>query len=225
MWLRSGFQSGGGVIAASELEVGHTVKLTESGVVAEYLFVQQGLPSDLYDSSCNGTWLLRKDCPVLRQFNSNAVGNYVDGNVRQYLENDFYNSLGNESKAAILNVKIPYVAANGTFYSGVNGLSSNVFILSISETNIYPLSKVDGATLSYFSGIGNVPSDKRVSNWNNQPVQWWTRTRDYDNTTSAYLIEPTGVIGSNSADGWKAVRPCVIINSNTLFDSNTLTLT
>ena len=223
--LAVAFKVGGGVIAASELEVGHTVKLTESGVVAEYLVVQQGSPSDLYDSSCNGTWLLRKDCPVLRPFNSNAVGNYVDGNVRQYLENDFYNSLGNESKAAILNVKIPYVAANGTFYSGVNGLSSNVFILSISETNIYPLSKVDGATLSYFSGIGNVPSDKRVSNWNNQPVQWWTRTRDYDNTTSAYLIEPTGVIGSNSADGWKAVRPCVIINSNTLFDSNTLTLT
>ncbi len=223
--LAPAFKVGGGVIAASELEVGHTVKLTESGVVSEYLVVQQGSPSDLYDSSCNGTWLLRKDCPVLRPFNSNAVGNYVDGNVRQYLENDFYNSLGNESKAAILNVKIPYVAANGTFYSGVNGLSSNVFILSISETNIYPLSKVDGATLSYFSGIGNVPSDKRVSNWNNQPVQWWTRTRDYDNTTSAYLIEPTGVIGSNSADGWKAVRPCVIINSNTLFDSNTLTLT
>ena len=223
--LAPAFKVGGGVIAASELEVGHTVKLTESGVVAEYLVVQQGSPSDLYDSSCNGTWLLRKDCPVLRPFNSNAVGNYVDGNVRQYLENDFYNSLGNESKAAILNVKIPYVATNGTFYSGVNGLSSNVFILSISETNIYPLSKVDGATLSYFSGIGNVPSDKRVSNWNNQPVQWWTRTRDYNNTTSAYLIEPTGVIGSNSADGWKAVRPCVIINSNTLFDSNTLTLT
>lgn len=219
------YPSQSSTIPASYLTTGSTVKLTEGGVAAEYLVVQQGLPGSLYDSSCNGTWLLRKDCPVLRPFNSNAVGNYVDGNVRQYLENDFYNSLGDETKAAIINAKIPYVAADGTFYSGANGLSSNVFIASISETGIYPNNKTDGSTLFYFYYIGgNVVSDKRVCNWNDQPVQWWTRTRKYDNTTDAYLIETTGVLGSNSADGWKAVRPCVIINSNTLFNKDTLTL-
>lgn len=49
-------------ILASDLAVGDIVKLTESGTPVEYIVVNQGIPenSGLYDSSCNGTWLLRK---------------------------------------------------------------------------------------------------------------------------------------------------------------------
>ena len=50
-----------GGILASDLAVGSVVKLIENGVATEYLVVNQGIPgnSNLYDSSCNGTWLLR----------------------------------------------------------------------------------------------------------------------------------------------------------------------
>ena len=43
-------------------EVGSIVKLNVNGAVTEFLVVHQGLPSDIYDASCNGTWLLMKDC-------------------------------------------------------------------------------------------------------------------------------------------------------------------
>ena len=43
-----------------DVAVGTVVKLKENGVAQDYLVVHQGLPSSMYDASCNGTWLLRK---------------------------------------------------------------------------------------------------------------------------------------------------------------------
>ena len=56
-------------ILASDLAVGSSVYLMENGVATEYLVVNQGIPSgsSLYDSSCDGTWLLRKDIYEKRQ--------------------------------------------------------------------------------------------------------------------------------------------------------------
>ena len=50
-------------ILAQDIAVGSTVKLMEGGTAVEYLVVNQGIPenSNLYDASCDGTWLLRKD--------------------------------------------------------------------------------------------------------------------------------------------------------------------
>ena len=47
--------------AISTLAVGSSVYLNVGGVRKEFLVVHQGKPSSLYDSSCNGTWLLMKD--------------------------------------------------------------------------------------------------------------------------------------------------------------------
>lgn len=47
---------------ASDYSVGDTVKLIESGSQVDYIVVHQGKPSGIYDESCNGTWLLMKDC-------------------------------------------------------------------------------------------------------------------------------------------------------------------
>ena len=59
-------------ILASTLSVGSTVKLIENGAAVEYLVVNQGIPenSSLYDTSCDGTWLLRKDVHSDRQWNT-----------------------------------------------------------------------------------------------------------------------------------------------------------
>lgn len=49
-------------ILASSLEVGAVVKLMEDGVATDFLVVNQGNPNTAqYDSSCDGTWLLRKE--------------------------------------------------------------------------------------------------------------------------------------------------------------------
>ena len=46
-----------GGILASDLAVGSSVYLMENGAAAEYLVVNQGVPSNssLYDASCDGT--------------------------------------------------------------------------------------------------------------------------------------------------------------------------
>ena len=41
--------------------VGSIVKLTVGGTLRNFIIVHQGKPSSLYDASCDGTWLLRKD--------------------------------------------------------------------------------------------------------------------------------------------------------------------
>ena len=44
-----------------DVAVGEIVKLKENGASKDYIVVHQGLPGFMYDSSCNGTWLFRKN--------------------------------------------------------------------------------------------------------------------------------------------------------------------
>ncbi len=59
-------------ISAGDLEVGKIVRLNEKGTPVDYLVVNQGIPEDspLYDASCEGTWLLRKDISENRIWDS-----------------------------------------------------------------------------------------------------------------------------------------------------------
>ena len=45
-------------IKAGDLPIGQIVKLMEGGVETEFIVVHQGIPGSMYDSSCDGTWLL-----------------------------------------------------------------------------------------------------------------------------------------------------------------------
>ena len=49
-------------VLLSTKAVGSTVKLKVDGSLKEFIVVHQGKPSSMYDESCNGTWLLMKDC-------------------------------------------------------------------------------------------------------------------------------------------------------------------
>lgn len=48
----------------SALAVGSSVFCNVNGVKTEFVVVHQGKPSDMYDDSCNGAWLLMKDVSV-----------------------------------------------------------------------------------------------------------------------------------------------------------------
>ena len=54
-------------------EVGSIVKLNVNGAATELLVVHQGLPSAIYDASCNGTWLLMKDIYEKRVWQSGDI--------------------------------------------------------------------------------------------------------------------------------------------------------
>lgn len=143
-------------ILASTLPVGSTVKLMEGGTAVDYLVVNQGIPenSSLYDASCDGTWLLRKDIRELLAYNSSENNSYKESAAHNYINDTFLNLFGGMEQTVIKQVKIPYV--NGTsgagIASGASGLSAKAFLLSGYEIGIGGADYLprDGAKLDYF---------------------------------------------------------------------------
>lgn len=216
-------------ILASTLPVGSTVKLMENGAAVEYLVVNQGIPenSSLYDASCDGTWLLRKDIHSERQWNSSNVNEYESSAINTWLNGDFFNSLGSVEQAAIKQVKIPYRAgggSGGTDQSGANGLSCKVFLLSgyevgfmTSDSSYIP---VDGAKLDYF----DASSSKRIAYLNGLETIWWLRSPRTDGTRRAWCVQTVGIPGGGDTSGSAGIRPALVLPSNAPFDETTMIL-
>ena len=101
------------------LDVGTEITLNENGEPINYLIVNQGIPEDsaLYDASCDGTWLLRKDIAENRQWHSSNSNSYKASTIHSYLNGTFLNLFDADIREVIKQVKIPYV--NGTANSAV----------------------------------------------------------------------------------------------------------
>src|SRR5699024_335194 len=74
---------------AGDIDVGTEVILNENGQPVNYLIVNQGIPSALYDASCDGTWLLRKDIAENRQWHSSNSNSYKASTINAYLNGDW----------------------------------------------------------------------------------------------------------------------------------------
>lgn len=219
-------------ILASSLAVGTTVKLMEGGTAVEYLVVNQGIPenSSLYDASCVGTWLLRKDCHSNRQWHTSKVNKYESSAINTWLNGDFFNTLGSVEQAAIKQVKIPYRkngGSGGTTQQGANGLPCKIFLLSAPEVH-YEHSYIDsgeGAALSYFAScVTNNADSKRVAYLNGSVADWWLRSPLADNTSSVWYVYSDGDCLSYYASGSSDIRPALVLPSNALFDETTMLL-
>lgn len=213
-------------ILASTLPVGSTVKLMEGGTAVEYLVVNQGIPSNsnLYDASCDGTWLLRKDCHSKRVWNTSNINNYETSAINNWLNGDFFNSFGSVEQAAIKQVKIPYGkgAGSSSITSGASGLPVKIFLLGCAELEITGSSLMtDGATLAYFSGAAD--SD-RVAMLNGATAFWFTRSTYSGNSSRVYSITFSGGAGWGNASDPNSIRPALVIPKTALFDASTLIL-
>ena len=218
-------------ILASDLAVGDIVKLTENGTPVEYIVVNQGKPSgsSLYDNSCNGTWLLRKDIHSKRQWNTTDVNKYETSAINTWLNGDYFNSLGTSEQTTIKQVKIPYRkdgGSGGTNQSGANGLSVKIFLLSGYEigwtTDTTGDVPVEGAKLDYFeSGEYTSAKKKRIANFNGVAAYWWTRSPSTGNTTRVWYIEPDGFSAYFNASDSHGIRPALILPFTAKFDKDT----
>lgn len=220
-------------ILASDLAVGSTVKLMEGGTAVEYLVVNQGIPSNssLYDASCDGTWLLRKDCHSRRVWNTNDANTYANSTINTWLNGDFLTSLGDIEQAAIKQVKIPYGIGNtaSTVNSGVNGLNVRVFLLALYElgltTTDYPYFVVDGAKLSYFeAGEDTTAQKKRIAYLNGSATVWWLRTPGTGGASSVGISNAAGWITTADASNSYGIRPALILPFTAKFDATTMLL-
>lgn len=214
--------------AIGTLAVGSSVYLNVGGVRKEFLVVHQGLPSSLYDESCNGTWLLMKDCYENRQWNSSDSNVYETSTVNTYLNGPFLSLFDSNIQGIIKQVKIPYRkngGSGGTDQSGANGLSVKIFPLSGYEigwtTDIDPYLPVDGVKLAYFeSGTSTSAQNKRIAYLNGSAVDWWLRSMNGYSATSVWFVDSSGGFGTRGVSTSLGIHPALILPSTTLVDDS-----
>ena len=217
----------------SELPVGNTVKIAVNGTLRDFLIVHQGLPSSLYDDSCNGTWLLMKDIYENRVWHRSNVNDYANSTIHSYLNSTFLAMFDSNIQNAIKQVKLPYRAGSGdgkTVTSGANGLSAKIFLLSSTEVNlVYRYEPTnEGACLSYFSGTAQNDSDtKRVAYLSGSATNWWLRSPScnpsYGSTVTLH-VSSSGDWDNNYCSYSYGIRPALVLPSDTLVsDDGTIT--
>ena len=207
--------------AISTLAVGSSVYLNVGGVRKEFLVVHQGKPSSLYDASCDGTWLLMKDCYEMRQWNSNSELLYENSSIHSYLNSTFLNLFDANIRDAIKQVKIPYLKGGkgGSVQSGANGLSCKVFLLSGYELNFRNIFPADGAGLDGFAeSITN--NSAYLATYNGTLTKWWLRSISTLQYSDAAGLVSGYSYNSDSVTKSYGIRPCIILPSNTLVDDS-----
>lgn len=209
-------------VLLSTKAVGSTVKLNVDGALKEFLVVHQGKPSSIYDNSCNGTWLLMKDCYVSRAWHSSNVNKYESSDIHTYLNNTFLKLLDSNIQEAIKQVKLPYRqngGSGGTDRNGANGLSTKIFLLSgyevgwtTSDNSYFP---VDGAKLDYFAASSGGNS-KRIAYLNGSAAYWWLRSPSANLTSSVWVVYSGGYYYGRSASNSFGIRPALVLPSTLL---------
>ena len=222
LWYTRGTQLG-------SLAVGSSVYFKVNNVRTEWLVVQQGNPStSLYDSSCDGTWLLMKNIYEKRAWHSVNFNSYASSTICSYLSNTFLALFESDVQNLVQQVKLPYTngsGEDGTVKTGANGIPSKVFLLSGTEvgcTDNYI--NAEGAKLSYFpSGTGTMAKAKRTATFNAKTTAWWLRspTTYYTmSTVSACYINTGGILSWEGASTKDGIRPCIILPKTALTDDN-----
>ena len=209
-------------VLLSTKAVGSTVKLKVDGALKEFLVVHQGKPSSIYDDSCNGTWLLMKDCYVSRAWHSSNVNKYESSDIHTYLNNTFLKLLDSNIQGAIKQVKLPYRqngGSGGTDRTGANGLSTKIFLLSgyevgwtTSDSSYFP---VDGAKLDYFTASSGGNS-KRIAYLNGSATLWWLRSPYTSITGNVWYVYSDGICNRSSASLSRGIRPALVLPSTLL---------
>lgn len=225
----------------SSLALGSSVFLNHNGIRTEYMIVHHGLPSSIYDSSCNGTWLLKK---YIDTYNNGPccwayptkTQNYSASSVHSYLNSTYYNLFDSVAQSVIKQVKIPYQnstqSTSETIASGANGVSTKVFLLSCIELgctkNVVSDMPSDGAKLDYFDvSTSNTDNEKRKAystyySGELNKLAYFTRTPRLWSSSDiqARKVSASGAFMVGSVTGKVDIRCAVIVSSDTLCDDN-----
>lgn len=216
------------------LAVSSSVYLMENNVRTEFLVVNQGNPDvTQYDSSCDGTWLLRKEGGVVQSINDTQVNGYGTSRLNTWYNGDYFNSLGGKEQQAVREVKIPYSGGtNGSeVLTGANGLSTKIFALSCYEVGLSVSTSArympaEGVKLSYFiegSGYDTTEADaQRIAYTDGTAISWSLRSNYTGNTTQFWYIFNNGGEQRAYANGSFSIRPALILPSTALIDDTGL---
>ena len=204
--------------------VGSIAKLNVNGTAWNWIVVHQGLPGSMYDTSCNGTWLLMEDLYESRAFDS-SNHDYANSDIHSYLNNTFVNLFDSDIKTAIKQVKIPYRAGSGsstTVTSGASGLSAKVFLLSYTEVGFSGSSyaPVEGAVLNYFNGAA---ASDRIAYLNGTATYWWLRSPYTSSTRAAWNVNTSGAANFDGITKSYGLRPALVLPSELTLATGAIT--
>lgn len=211
-------------VALGTKSVGSIVKLKENGAAVNYIVVHQGRPSSSYDTSCDGTWLLRQDIAENRVWDSGNSNVLESSDIQSYLNGTWINRYDTDIRNAIKQVKIPYRqngGSSGTDRNGANGLSCKIFLLSgrevgftNNESSYFPN---DGSKLDYFiSGNTSSAQQRRVANLNGSATYWWLRSPGTSGTSVVWRVFSNGGCNNWGASNSFGVRPALVLPSTLL---------
>ena len=203
--------------------VGSIIKLNLNGTPWDIRILHQGNPNPaLYDSSCDGTWVCLEKIYSTRAWDS-SNNDLKNSDIKVWMNGDFLNMFDPDIRAAIKQVKIPYVNGPGgsAVASGANGLSCKIFPLSgyelgwtRSDNSYFP---VDGAKLDYFeSGTSSAADQKRIAKYNGSATYWWTRSPDVNSSYDVWYVDSDGSYYDHWYNNTYGVRPAFILPSELL---------
>lgn len=229
------YSAGGGLIPITDLAVGDSVFMKETGVLKEYIIVQKGRPTSAYDSSCDGVWLMRKDLYKLFELPATTIygaDNYIRNYASQIIDNEcasFYSAELFLYDSVIVNATIPSRSSLGSapaWNQQNTPITRKCFVVSATELGnpisfLYP---TNSAKLAYFdsgSGSGNT---KRQASYNGTLYNWMTRTTQVvmddpdpgDRYLNALTVSTAGwfnAITQGAGAQNTGLRPCVIVTN------------
>lgn len=210
--------------------VGTVLKLNENGSPQNYIVVHQGIPSSMYDASCNGTWLLRQD--ILKNSAWGNSNSYQSSNLILTLSSisdtsQYLSVYDQEIRAVIKTIRTPFCVGGGNSLvrSGADGYLCKLFLLSgyevgwtTSNNQYFP---IDGAKLSYFaSGTGSSANNKRIAKLNGSATDWWLRSPYTETTYGVWGVLSNGSYNGRGASYSYGVRPAMIMPTDLIVDDN-----
>ena len=190
-------------------EVGSTVTLKVNGADAEFLVVHQGNPDpDVYDPSCEGTWLLMKNVYSQRPWGSASC--YADAPVHTWLNSTFLELLDSGIRPAVKTVRLPY-AEGSTVHTGAEGVSAQIFLLSMREMGTPAAQKTgladEGALLDYFTDGDGGDDPLRASS-----ARYWTRSPYTGGGGNVWSVAgESGICSYRAGSSSYGVRPALIL--------------
>lgn len=153
-------------IKLGSLKIGSVVKIKIGETYRDFIVIHHGNPDEaIYDSSCNGTWLVQKNIYEKKEFNSTSAwpsrtNTYYGSKpspLYTYLVEDYYSTIDIIAKSNIKAIRLPYWHGNGDASSGwkclSNGLYCRIFLLSPGEVGQGSMEKNNDKTkpLAYFA--------------------------------------------------------------------------
>ena len=213
-------------IDLSTAQVGDEINLPYNGVMVPHIVVHIGNPNpDLYDASCDGVWILRKDIVENGAWNSSGVntlaGSTIMTTMAGYLQN--YDSA---VQAAIKTVKVPYTVGgeSTTINSGANGLECQIFPLCAKEAGNIMCGPdnvpATGAVLDYFSPAGDTAEfdAKRVAYLDGVASRYYYRDASYDQQDPdaglVFYCDQAGNVQRNFSHWEWGYRPVFIMQAS-----------